>query len=187
MGHSSGISIGQRDSCCSCCSPSSSCSAFGRRVPGRGRDDVGSSAPAGEGKVVDLVHRNLGLLGVVLLALHVVSAVADEYVDIRWWQAFVPFGATYRPVFLAAGALALDILVAVVITALLRQRLGGRGWRVVHQLSYAAWLASVVHTVGIGTDSTNPWVLLVLGVCVGSVVVALSGRFLVGTIRRAAA
>ena len=88
---------------------------------------------------------------------------------------------------LAAGALALDILVAVVITALLRQRLGGRGWRVVHQLSYAAWLASVVHTVGIGTDSTNPWVLLVLGVCVGSVVVALSGRFLVGTIRRAAA
>ena len=133
------------------------------------------------------IHRNLGLLGVVLLALHVVSAVADEYVDIRWWQAFVPFGATYRPVFLAAGALALDILVAVVITALLRQRLGGRGWRVVHQLSYAAWLASVVHTVGIGTDSTNPWVLLVLGVCVGSVVVALSGRFLVGTIRRAAA
>lgn len=133
------------------------------------------------------IHRNLGLLGVVLLALHVVSAVADEYVDIRWWQAFVPFGATYRPVFLAAGALALDILVAVVITALLRQRLGGRGWRGVHQLSYAAWLASVVHTVGIGTDSTNPWVLLVLGVCVGSVVVALSGRFLVGTIRRAAA
>ena len=29
-----------------------------------------------------------------------------QYVDIRWWQAFVPFGATYEPLWLGLGALA---------------------------------------------------------------------------------
>ena len=56
------------------------------------------------------LHRHLALLAVVLLGVHVVSAVVDEYVDIRWWQAFVPFGATYEPFWLGLGAVAVDLL-----------------------------------------------------------------------------
>ena len=69
--------------------------------------------PAGRGLprfVTQALHRNLALLSVVLLAAHVVSAVVDEYVDIRWWQAFVPFGATYEPLWLGLGAVALDLI-----------------------------------------------------------------------------
>ena len=52
--------------------------------------------------VPQAVHRSLGLLSVLLLGCHIASAVLDEYVDIRWWHAFVPADLHYRPVWLAA-------------------------------------------------------------------------------------
>ena len=37
----------------------------------------------------------------MLLALHVTTAVVDTYVDIRWWQAVLPWvGSTYLPLWL---------------------------------------------------------------------------------------
>ena len=35
-------------------------------------------------------HRNLSLVTVAMLTAHVLSAVLDTFVDIRWWQAVVP-------------------------------------------------------------------------------------------------
>jgi sulfoxide reductase heme-binding subunit YedZ len=103
------------------------------------------------------LHRNLALWSVVLLVVHVTTAVVDSYVDIRWWQAVVPWwGATYLPLWLGFGTLALDVLVLVVVTSLLRARMRHRSWRLVHLLSYAAWGVAVAHGLGIGTDLRNP-------------------------------
>ena len=38
------------------------------------------------------LHRNLALLALSLLALHVGTAVADSFVDIAWWQVWSPAG-----------------------------------------------------------------------------------------------
>ncbi|HWJ82971.1 MAG TPA: ferric reductase-like transmembrane domain-containing protein [Nocardioides sp.] len=125
--------------------------------------------------VTQSVHRNLALLSVLLLLAHVVSAVVDTYVDIRWWQALVPWGATYEPLWLGLGTLALDVVVVVVATSLLRPRLGLRAWRAVHLAAWAAWALSVAHAIGIGTDLARPSGLAVLptAACVGAVGVAL--------------
>src|SRR4029079_5455172 len=53
---------------------------------------LGVLSTGGAGRVVprfatQAVHRNLALWSVALLGLHVVTAVVDTYVDIRWWQA----------------------------------------------------------------------------------------------------
>jgi sulfoxide reductase heme-binding subunit YedZ len=109
---------------------------------------------------------------VLVLGAHVLSAVVDEYVDIRWWQAVVPFGATYRPLYLSLGALALDLLALVVATSLVRSRMSERPWRRVHLGAYAAWAVSVVHGVGIGTDVSSPWFVWLTLVCVGVVLLA---------------
>ena len=100
------------------------------------------------------LHRTLAGLSTGLLLAHALTAVIDEYVDIRWWQAVVPFGATYEPLWLALGTLSLDLTVMVVVTSLLRSRISTRAWFLIHLLSYAAWLAAVVHGLGIGTDAT---------------------------------
>lgn len=117
------------------------------------------------------VHRYLSLLTSVLLATHVLTAVLDEYVDIRWWQALVPVGGAYRPIFLGLGAIALDATLAVVLTSLARRRIPLRAWRAVHLLAYAGWLAAIGHTWGIGTDVSTPWLR---GVVAGSVALVLT-------------
>ena len=55
------------------------------------RGDAGSRVPR---FAVQSLHRNLGLLATVMLVLHVTTAVLDEFVDIRWWQAVVPSRCT---------------------------------------------------------------------------------------------
>jgi len=103
------------------------------------------------------VHRNLALWSVVLLVAHVTTAVVDSYVDIRWWQAVVPWlGATYMPLWLGLGTLALDLLVLVTVTSLLRARMKHRTWRLTHLLAYLAWGIAVGHGLGIGTDLRTP-------------------------------
>jgi sulfoxide reductase heme-binding subunit YedZ len=122
--------------------------------------------------VTQELHRALSAVSVVVLAGHVVAAVVDEYVDIRWWQALVPFGATYRPLYLSLGTLALDLLALVVLTSLARGRLGERTWRRVHGSAYLAWAASVVHGIGIGTDVASSWFVRLTVGCVAAVGVA---------------
>ncbi len=126
------------------------------------------------------LHRTVGLMSSILLVAHVTTAVVDEYVDIRWFDAILPFGALYRPLYLSLGAFALDLSVAVVVTSLLRSRLPLGAWRGVHLTSYAAWVVSVVHSLGIGTDVGQRWFqVLVIG-CVGAVVLAVLLRLVSG-------
>lgn len=122
------------------------------------------------------LHRGLAAVSVLLLLAHAVVAVVDEFVDIRWWQAVVPFGATYEPLWLGLGTLALDLTVVVVATSLARSRLPHRLWFVLHLTTYAAWVAGVVHGLGIGTDSDLGWSVTITAACVAAVVVAALGR-----------
>ena len=73
------------------------------------------------------------------------------------------------------GTLTFDVLAVVVVTALLRARIGPASWKVVHKAVYVAWPLAVLHTVGNGTDIDGPWGWLVLG-CVAAVVVAFAVR-----------
>ena len=126
--------------------------------------------------VPQAVHRSLGLLTLLLLAVHVASAVVDEYVDIRWWHAVVPAGLRYQPAWLAVGVVTFDLLLAVVLTSLLRGRLRHGHWRTVHLTTYAAWGGALVHGVAIGTDTgLTPVTWLYVG-CTAVVGAALTLR-----------
>ncbi len=131
------------------------------------------------------LHRSLATIGTVLLIGHATTAVVDEYVDIRWWQAVVPFGATYKPLYLSLGTLALDLTALVVVTSLLRSRMPTRAWHSIHLFSYGAFVVAVVHGVGIGTDAAQGWSVALTLACVAAVSLATLAR--VGVTLRAAA
>ncbi len=131
------------------------------------------------------LHRSLAAVGTILLIGHATTAVVDEYVDITWWQALVPFGATYKPLYLSLGTLALDLTALIVVTSVLRDRMPTGAWRAVHLLSYVCFGVAVVHGVGIGTDSSAGWSVALTLACVAAVAAATFVRIGVG-IRSAA-
>ena len=75
------------------------------------------------------LHRNLSLLCWWFLALHVGTTVVDTYTSIPLIAAFIPFSSSYKTIWLSLGAVACDLLLALVVTSLVRNRLGHRTWR----------------------------------------------------------
>ena len=126
--------------------------------------------------VLQHLHRNISLLSVVFIVVHVASAVFDTFAPIHWLDAIVPFGAPYRPLWLGLGALAFDLVIAVTVTSLLRARLGFGVWRVVHWTSYACWGIAVFHGLGTGSDSAYAWMEVLILACVASVATATGWR-----------
>jgi sulfoxide reductase heme-binding subunit YedZ len=123
-------------------------------------------------------HRNLSLTAVVFLALHVVTAVADPFAHLGWAVALVPFTSWYRTFWVGLGTIAVELVVAVVATSLVRRWLGHATWRAVHWLAYAAWPVALVHGIGAGTDGSSGWMIAVDVLCGGAVLAALAGRLL---------
>jgi predicted ferric reductase len=112
------------------------------------------------------LHRNTSLLVLAFLTLHVGTTVVDTYTTIPLVAAFVPFASGYKAAWLSLGAVALDLLLALVATSLVRKRLGHGAWRRVHWLAYACWPVAVAHGLGIGTDRSITWVLVLSMACV---------------------
>jgi methionine sulfoxide reductase heme-binding subunit len=108
------------------------------------------------------LHRALALFAVALLGLHVATALADPYVSIGWAAAALPFLSPYRTAAIGFGTLAADLGTAVLLTSVLRHRLGLRGWRAVHWLAYLAWPAAFGHALGAGGDLHTRWVAAVI-------------------------
>jgi predicted ferric reductase len=125
------------------------------------------------------LHRSLSLLAVAFLTVHVATAVADTFVHIGLLAALVPFSSSYQPLWLGLGTIAVDLMLAVVVTSLLRARLGPRAWRAVHWLAYASWPVAVVHGVKLGSGTghlMSGWMLWLTAGCVGSVLAAVGYR-----------
>jgi sulfoxide reductase heme-binding subunit YedZ len=126
--------------------------------------------------VVDGCHRTTSLLVCALLAVHVGTSVLDGYAPIRLADAVIPFTGTYRPLWLGLGALAFDLLLALVVTSLARARLGVRAWRAIHWVAYACWPVAMLHALGTGSDVRAGWLVWLSAACAAAVLTALAVR-----------
>jgi len=123
------------------------------------------------------LHRNLSLVAVVFLVIHIATAMLDSYAGVHLAQVFVPTWTRRYGLFLGMGALSLDLLLAVVVTSLVRHRLSQRVWKSVHWLAYASWPVAFVHSVGIGTDRHLGWFQVTALACLGAVAATTGWRF----------
>ncbi|WP_288799307.1 ferric reductase-like transmembrane domain-containing protein [uncultured Arsenicicoccus sp.] len=132
------------------------------------------------------IHRRASLLATGLLVVHVLSLWLDAEAQLDAVDLLVPFLNARNPLWWGLGTLALDLLLIVVVSSLLRKRLPHAVWRGLHLLAYASWPFAVLHSVGGGTDSATWWVRLtaitccaVVGGAVGYRLVRRSGSRLV--------
>ncbi|WP_253259723.1 ferric reductase-like transmembrane domain-containing protein [Subtercola boreus] len=132
-----------------------------------------------------LVHRNITLIGCVFLVLHIGSLLLDSYAHLNVVDVLVPFLGSFKPFWQGLGTVAVDLLVAIVATSLLRRRVGVRVFRFVHWFAYAMWPIALAHSIGNGTDGLSGWFLLVAGVSVvlvgACLLWRLSARFIEST------
>ncbi len=134
------------------------------------------SAPRWPRFAIDALHRDVSLLVLAVLVVHIVTSVLDSFAPITLTDSVIPFVSSYRPLWLGLGALSFDILLALVITSLVRRRLGFRAWRAVHWLAYASWPVAVLHGLGTGTDTKLSWMLALTAACVAAVLIAVWTR-----------
>jgi predicted ferric reductase len=130
------------------------------------------------------LHRSISLLSLVFLALHIGTAILDSYVNISVLSTFIPFASSYAPLWIGLGAVAVDLMIALIVTSLLRDRISPRFWRAVHWLAYAFWPLAIAHSIGLGSGTgtlmsgSQLWltiasVLAVLGALVWRIAVQL--------------
>ncbi len=122
------------------------------------------------------LHRNLALLSIVFLAVHIATAVIDPFTALGPIAALIPFASPYRRLWLGLGVVSLDLGAALVVTSLVRARLGYRTWRAVHWIAYAAWPMAMLHSIGTGTDTSALWMRLVYAACGAVVLGAVAWR-----------
>src|SRR6202171_5365951 len=127
------------------------------------------------------LHRNVTLIALVFLALHIVTAVVDPFTHLGWLTAVVPFSSYYRTIWLGLVTVAFELLVAIVITSLARPLVGQAAWRLVHWLTYASWPIAVFHGLGTGTDVWSAWSLVLTALCVSAVIAAIAYRLMAGS------
>jgi hypothetical protein len=122
------------------------------------------------------MHRNLTLVGLGFLAVHIGTAVLDTYAPISLTDAIVPFTSAYRPIWLGLGTLAFDVLLVLTTTSLLRTRFGLRWWRALHWTAYACWGTTLIHALGTGTDTRTSAFLVLAGVCTAVTLTVVAWR-----------
>ena len=97
------------------------------------------------------IHRAASVAGTALIAGHVVLAITDEWITLDWPAALVPGVAGWERWGVALGAVALDLLLALLLTTATRLAWPGL-WRRIHLVAYPVWALSVGHGLLVGTD-----------------------------------
>ncbi|MGH7764747.1 MAG: ferric reductase-like transmembrane domain-containing protein [Candidatus Dormibacteraceae bacterium] len=126
------------------------------------------------------LHRNVALTAVMFLVLHIVTAVVDPFTHLGWAAAVIPFSSYYRTFWLGLGVIAFELLLAIVLTSLVRGFIGHGAWRAVHWLAYGSWPIAVVHGLGTGTDQWATWFMVLTASCVSTVLIVAGWRWLAG-------
>ena len=125
---------------------------------------------------VTLVHRDTAILASVFTLIHVATLFFDPFAQISLLDVVVPFRGSYAPFWLGLGTLGVDLLIAVLVTALFRRWIGVRVFRFVHWFVYAMWPVAFLHGIGMGSDRTQGWFVLVAVLCVLAVAGAVAWR-----------
>jgi predicted ferric reductase len=107
-------------------------------------------------RVFDL-HRFVAVLALVVTVIHALIVLPDAYIGFTPKELFVPFASPYRATWMAFGAIALYLSLAVVASFYLRPRVPYAAWRALHYVTFVVFALALAHGAGAGTDTQSMW------------------------------
>jgi sulfoxide reductase heme-binding subunit YedZ len=125
------------------------------------------------------VHRFGGILVGTFVVIHIVAVAIDAYLPFSLTSLLVPLTARYRPIWIALGVVAAELLLALAFTNHFRnRRISYQTWRLAHYVNFVVWTAATLHGLGSGTDRSTAWLLAIYTVAVGTVTSLIVWRVL---------
>jgi len=134
----------------------------------------------GSNRALRALHEYTTALWIPLAGLHLLSLLLDTTARIGFLDLVVPFHSTYGTLAIGLGALSVDLLVLVTVTALLRRQIDKRAWIWLHRLSYLAFALIFFHAVLSGTDFSDPVVSAITWAAAGMLLALALARAIWG-------
>lgn len=132
------------------------------------------------------VHQFISLLSVVIALFHGLILTGDRYIGFSAVQVFIPFSnPAYRPLWVGIGQIGFYSLAVLVFSFYIRRMITPRGWRLIHYLSFIAFLFVLIHGITSGTDSSQAWAATLYWITGGTVMFLTVYRILLTLISKA--
>jgi DMSO/TMAO reductase YedYZ heme-binding membrane subunit len=103
------------------------------------------------------LHKDLALVGMLLATLHVVILLADQSFAFTPRALLVPFASPYSPTWVGIGQITFYGLAIITASFYVRRQIGQRAWRMLHYLTFLAFIGATVHGIMSGSDSGSFW------------------------------
>jgi methionine sulfoxide reductase heme-binding subunit len=118
------------------------------------------------GRVADLrvTHEVLSLATIVAIVVHAVALLGDKFLHPSLADISLPFASGYKTFWMSLGILAGWATILLGLSFYARRVIGAKRWRSLHRFTALAWLAGLVHAVGMGTDAGQVWFLAMVAI-----------------------
>ena len=103
------------------------------------------------------LHQDLASVGLGFAGIHGALLGLDKTVPFSVAQIAIPGLAPHAPLWVAAGQVSFYLMLIVVGSFYVRRRIGQRTWRLLHYLTFFAFVGATAHGLGAGTDSGSAW------------------------------
>ncbi len=120
-----------------------------------------------------LIHQNAGWLTFFFGLVHGLLLIFDSYLPYTWLELFVPFAASHEPILSGLGTITFYLLLILLISSDIMQRLGKRVWKYLHFTSFPAFFFSLIHGLLLGTSSQD---------LLGTLLYIITGSLVVGVV-----
>jgi methionine sulfoxide reductase heme-binding subunit len=130
--------------------------------------------------VVDELHQFTALLAVFAVIGHMIALYYDPYLPFSLSNLLLPFAEPYKPNAMRIGVLAMYGMVALLLTSWLRQKINYQFWRLIHYVSFFAFVLVSLHGWEAGSDSGETWMRSLYGGAIATVAFLSAVRFFAG-------
>jgi hypothetical protein len=130
------------------------------------------------------LHKDLAIVAMILGTLHGGLLTFDASFNFTPAAILVPFNSPYAPVAVGIGQLTFYASLVVTASFYVRRHIGQKAWRLLHYMTFLAFIGATFHGIASGSDSSQRWAfLLYLGSAATAVflityriVLSVSGR-----------
>ena len=108
------------------------------------------------------IHQQTALVGLVAIAVHGITLLGDRFLSPSLGDIALPFTSAHEPFWTGLGITGGWLAAILGLSYWVRHRIGAGLWRKLHRATVLVYVLAVAHTLGAGTDASEPWMRVLL-------------------------